>query len=62
MASLDKTGYAHIDALATRSVVVATAEESTNVERRTRKASKVLLEDNWASHGHEDATKSFREV
>ena len=62
LALLDKVGCAHIDAIATRSVAVATAEEVASVERRTRKASKVLLEDYWALRGHEDATKSFQEL
>ena len=44
LTSLDKAGCAHIDALATRSVAVATAEESVNVERRMRKTNRVLLE------------------
>ena len=62
LASLDKAGCAHIDALATCVVVVATVEESVNAERRICKASKVLVEDYWARCGHEDATGSFRAV
>ena len=42
LASVDKAGCAHIDALGTRSVAVATAEEVSAAVRRTRKASKVL--------------------
>lgn len=43
LASLDKAGCAHMDALAAQYIVVATAEEADAVQRRTQKVSKVLL-------------------
>lgn len=62
LASLDKAGCAHIDAVASRSVAVATLEEVAASHRRTRRASRVLLQDFWALRGHQEATESIRAV
>ena len=62
LASVDKAGCAHIDALGTRSVAVATAEEVSAAVRRTRKASKVLQQDFWVARGHDAAAASFQAV
>ena len=62
LASLDKAGCAHIDALATGSVAVATAAEVTAAQRRTRGAGKALLRDFWDPRGHDAATESFLAV
>ena len=62
LASLDKAGCAHLDALATRSVAVATAEEADAAYRRTRKVSNVLLHDFWGPRGHDATMDSLRAV
>lgn len=43
LASLDKAGYAHMDDIATRSIVVATAVEIATAQCRSWKVSNVLL-------------------
>ena len=62
LASLDKAGCAHLDALGTRSISVATAEEVCAAQRRTRKASKILHQDFWLGRGHVAAAESFKAV
>ena len=62
LASLDKAGCAHLDALATGSTKVATAEEVCAAQRRIRKASKVLQHDFWGQRGHDAAEESFKAV
>ena len=62
LASLDKAGCAHLDALATGSVKVATAEEVCGAQRRIRKAGKVLQHDFWLERGHDAAAESFKAV
>lgn len=62
LASLDKAGCAHMDALATRSVVVVTAEEVTAAYFRTRRSSNILLQDFWTPRGSEAVIASLREV
>ena len=62
LASLDKAGCAHLDTIAARSIVVDTAEVVSAVQRRTRKASKVLQQDFWALRGHATVLESFRAV
>ena len=62
LASLDKAGCAHLDAIATESVKVATAEEVCAAQRRIRKASKVLQRDFWQERGHDAAAESFKAV
>ena len=62
LASLDKAGCAHMDALATCSVVVATAEEVAAAYHRTRRSSNVLLQDFWTPRDLEAAMASLRDV
>ena len=62
LASLDKAGCAHMDALGAGSIGVATAEEVCAAQRRIRKASKVLQQEFWAKRGHAAATESFKAV
>ena len=62
LASLEKAGCGHLDALATRSVAVATAEEVAASHHRTRRASNVLLQDFWLSRGPGAAMASLRDV
>ena len=62
LATLDKAGCAHMDALAARSVGVATVAEVAAAQRRIREVSKVLLRDFWDPRGHEAATESFLAV
>ena len=62
LTSLNKAGCAHMDAIAARSVVVASVEEVAIAQRRTRKARKVPQQDFWLLCGHEAATESFRAV
>ena len=62
LASLDKAGCAHLDALGTRSIKVATAEEVSAAQRRIRKAGKVLQQDLWLERGHDAAAESFKNV
>ena len=62
LASLDKVGCAHLDALGTRSIKVASAEEVCAAQRRIRKAGKVLQQDFWLERGHDAAEESFKAV
>ena len=62
LASLDKAGCAHMDALAAGSIKVATAEEVCGAQRRIRKASKVLQQEFWTKRGHAAAEESFKAV
>lgn len=62
LASLDKAACAHMDALATRSVTVATSEEVAAAYRRTRRDNNILLQDFWTSRGSKAVMVSLREV
>lgn len=62
LASLDKASCTHMDALATRSVVVATAAKVATAHRQVWKVSNVLLWDFWGPRGHEATMESLRVV
>ena len=62
LTSLDKVGCAHLDALGTRSIGVATAKEVSAPHRWTRKASKVQQQYFWLTREHDAATESFKAV
>lgn len=62
LASLDKEGYAHLDAIATRSVAMATTEEVASSYCRTRRSSNVLLQDFWTLRGSKAVMTSLREA
>lgn len=59
LASLDKAGCGHLNVLATRSVVVAIANEAIVVYRWMQKANNVLLHDFWGPHSHDAAVESL---
>lgn len=62
LASLDKAGCAHLDALATRSIAVATTEEVAASYHWTQRGNNVLLQDFWVARGPEAVMASLTEV
>lgn len=62
LVSLNKVGCAHLDALVTRFVAMATAEEVAASYHGMRQSSNVLLQDFWMLHGSGVAMASLREV